>query len=60
MLSTILNLGDTFVFIASTCTSLTSSVTGFGWIVIPSTITIACGLLSSSFDELIIDDNEKR
>ena len=43
-LTTILKSFDTIVIIATTSTSITLSLTGFGLIVIPISSSIACGL----------------
>ena len=46
-LSTILKSFDTFVYIATTSSSTTLSLTGIGLIVIPLSSSIACGLTIS-------------
>ena len=43
-INTILKTFDTFVFIATTSSSITLSVTGIGLIAIPISIATACGL----------------
>ena len=48
MLTTNLKSFDTFVFVTSTSSSNTLSLTRIGWIVIPISTGIACGLMISS------------
>ena len=43
-MTTILKSFDTIVFIATTSSSISLSLTGFGLIVIPISSSIACGL----------------
>ena len=60
-LTAILKSFDTFVIIATTSSSITLSVTGFGWIVIPISTGISCGLSVSNkvIYEAIINKNIK-
>ena len=48
MLSKIFKSFDTFVIIATTCNSVTLSVTGIGLIVIPISTAIACAMKNST------------
>ena len=61
MLTTILSSIDTFVIIATTSTSITLGLTGFGLIVIPISSSIACGLTISNkviYEIIIQKQNE--